>query len=313
MMLLLGLALCLFLSAFFSAVEMAFLSTDRVKLRNDAEEGSVRARSVLGLFSDSRQFLTTLLIGNNLVNVAAAAFFAAFVEIRFGIQNEWVVTAILAPVIIIFAEIVPKGYGRHRRRELLVDHSRAVLFFSKLLAWPSRLLLRASELLLGGKEASARKNIFVSEDEFRFLIEESVREGVLEEHEKKLVERILDFERIPVERVSVPAIRVPKVELSQTVRDAKAEARKTGSGVVLVYEEIPSIVIGMIYVFDLLFVEDEEKGLREFLRAPIFLPKDTPLERAFITLQEKRQSFALVTDPRHEVIGLVHIESLLAI
>jgi CBS domain containing-hemolysin-like protein len=313
MTLLAGFVVCLFLSAFFSAVEMAFLSSDRVKVRDEAERGNARARKILSLFGDSRLFLTTLLIGNNLVNITATALFAAFLKSRFEIQNEWIVTAILAPMIIIFTEIVPKGYGRHRRRELLVDHSGAVIFFARLLAWPSRLLLRASEICLGGKEGSARKNIFVSEDEFRFLIEESVREGVLEENERKLVERILDFERIPVERVLIPVAKVPRVELSRKVKDVREEAKRTGSRVVLVYEEIPSIVVGMIYVFDLLFVEDEDKGLREYLRSPIFLFKDISLEAAFLTLQERRQSFALVTDSRQEVIGLVHIENLLAI
>ena len=69
----------------------------------------------------------------------------------------------------------------------------------------------------------------------------------------------------------------------------------------------------MLYVFDFLFEEDEEKGLKEYLRPPIFLAKETSLEKAFLTLQEKRQSFALVTDARREVIGAVDIESLLAL
>jgi CBS domain containing-hemolysin-like protein len=82
---------------------------------------------------------------------------------------------------------------------------------------------------------------------------------------------------------------------------------------VLVYEEIPSIIVGMIYVFDLLFEEDEKKGLKNYLRAPIFLPRSTSNEKAFLTLQEKRQSFALVTDMKREVIGAVPIERLLVL
>jgi CBS domain containing-hemolysin-like protein len=153
----------------------------------------------------------------------------------------------------------------------------------------------------------------VNEDEFRFLIEESVRSGVLKEQDQKFVERILDFERIPIEWVCQLVASAPKVELSQKVKDAKAEARRTGAKFVLVYEEIPSIVIGMIYVFDLLFEKEEEKGLREYLRSPIFLPKQTSLEKAFLTLQAKRQSFALATDVRGEVVGVVDIERLLAV
>lgn len=313
MTLLIALGICLFLSAFFSASEMAFLSTDRVKLRDEAERGNGKARSLLGLYSEPQQFLTSLLIGNNLVNISAAALLTAYLEQNFGIQNEWVVTAILAPVLIILGETTPKAYGRYRGRGFLLDHTNLVLFFDRFFFWPGRLLLQASEVLFGGKQKRGGKNIFVSEDEFRFLIEESVRSGVLEEQDQKLVERILDFERIPVERVLIPVAGIPQVELSAKVRDAKEKAKQTGSKIILVYEEIPSIVIGMIYVFDLLFEEEDEKGLRDYLRSPIFIPKNTSLEKAFLTLQEKRQSFALVTDPRGEVAGIVTIENLLAL
>lgn len=313
MSLLIGTLICLLLSAFFSAAEMAFLSTDRVKLRDESERGNLQATRLLGLFEDNREFLTTILIGNNLVNILATVLFTAFMESRFHIHNGWVITALLAPVLIIFCEIVPKGYGRSRGSGFLLEHTQLVQIFFRLFSWPTQILLAASEILLGGKRGASRKNIFVNEDEFRFLIEESVRSGVLEEHERKLVERILDFERIPISRVLIPLASIPQVELSAKVKEAKDKARQSGSKIILVYEEIPSIVIGMIYVFDFLFEADEEKGLREYLRSPIFLSKETPLEKAFLTLQERRQSFALATDARREVTGVVDIESLLAI
>ena len=311
MTILLGLVICLFFSAFFSAAEMAFLSTDRVKLRDQAERDP-KTKKLLRLYEDSREFLTSILVGNNIVNILAAVLLTIFLKTQFGIDNEWVITGVLAPLVIVFGETAPKGYGRFRAKGFLVDHAELILLAARIFKWPSQALLAASDLFLGGQNKNP-KNILVNEDEFRFLIEESVRSGVLEEHEKKLVERILDFERIPIERVLIPVSSVPQVELSGKVRDAKEKARKTGSKIVLVYEEIPSIIIGMIYVFDLLFETDEEKGLREYLRSPIFLPKETSLEKAFLTLQAKRQSFALVTDSRREVIGVIHIENLIAI
>lgn len=313
MIYLLGIALSLLFSAFFSAAEMAFLSTDRVKLRNEAERGSPRAARLLDLFEDSRLFITSVLIGNNLVNITAAVLLTVYLENQFGIKNEWVVTAILTPLLVIFGETTPKAYGRYRARGFLLDHFNLTVFVSQFFGGAARLLLAISDPWVGGKKLRGRKNILVSEDEFRFLIEESVRSGVLEEHEKKLVERILDFERIPIERVLIPMASIPMVELSHKIGDAKAAARKTSSKVVLVYEEIPSIVVGMIYVFDILFEEDNSKPLQPYLRSPLFLPKETPLEKAFLILQEKRQSLALVTDARREVIGIADIENLLAL
>jgi CBS domain containing-hemolysin-like protein len=254
-----------------------------------------------------------MLIGNNIVNTLAAILVTLFLESHFRIKDEWVVTTILAPVLIILGETTPKGYGRHRSRAFLIEHALLMLFFFKLFYWPARTLIALSDIFLGWKGKHVRKNILVNEDEFRYLIEESVRSGVLEEHEKKLVERILDFERIPVDRVLTPVASIPQIELSQKIGEAKAAARRTGSKIILVYEEIPSIIIGMIYVFDLLFEADDEKPLRPYLRSPIFLPRETSLEKGFLTLQAKRQSFALVTDARLEVTGAVDIENLLAI
>lgn len=313
MIFLVALVLVLMFSAFFSAAEMAFLSTDRVRLRNEAEREDLRARRLLILFEDSREFLTTVLIGNNLLSVIAAALLTAFFDMKFGIQNEWIITVVLAPVLVIFCETVPKGYGRYQGSTFLKEHLTLTFIFWKIFSWPTRILLAAAEVFLGKSSKDGKKNIFVNEDEFRFLIEESVRSGVLEEHEKKFVERILDFERVPIERVMTPVASVPQIELLCTVKDAKEKARKSHSKILLVYEEIPSIIIGMIYVFDLLFEMDETKGLASFLRSPIFLPMATPLEKAFLTLQEKRQSFALVTDARREVIGVINIENLIAL
>ena len=143
MTLLLALAIVLFLSAFFSAAEMAFLSTDRVKLRDQTERGDLRAGQLLLLFEDSREFLTTVLIGNNLMNVLAAALLTAFLETRWEIHSEWVITGILAPILIVLCETVPKGYGRHRGQGFLTDHLNLVLFFWKFLGAPARILLSA--------------------------------------------------------------------------------------------------------------------------------------------------------------------------
>ena len=162
MSLLIGIGICLLLSAFFSASEMAFLSTDRVKLRDEAERGEPRAKRLLDLYSDSRQFITSVLIGNNLVNTLAAVFLTIFLESRFGIHNEWIVTTLLAPLLIVFGETTPKSYGRYRGRGFLVDHTNLTLFFSKLFAWPSRLLIFASKIFLGSQGRGAQKNILVS-------------------------------------------------------------------------------------------------------------------------------------------------------
>ena len=302
--------LCLLLSVFFSATEMAFISANRLKLRELADKGSLAAKVVLSLQEHSHHFLATLLIGNNVVNIAATAITAYGLEKQFHISNEWLVTALVAPVLIIFGETVPKDYCRLKSQSFLLKYSVPLHLFVRIFRAPSEMIQRLIALFMGPLNAVVDRSIFVSEKEFRFLIEESTKTGVLDKHEKKLIDTILDFERIHVEAVMTAVEKVPKVEISENVGKVKEIARQTHARMILVYEEIPTLIVGMIYVFDLLFDAKDEDGLKNYLRSPIFLSKNTSIEKAFLTLQEKRQSFAVVTDASHEVMGVVPLEKL---
>lgn len=305
---------CLLLSAFFSGAEMAFVSANKVKLRELADAGNPAARVIVRLHERPHHFLTGILMGNNIVDIVATAILTYLLGVHFDLRNEWIVTLIMSPLLIIFGEMVPKDYGRIRSQSFLLQFSGLLNLLSKIFTLPAGMALKGIDLLMGsiGSEGP-RKSIFVDEAEFRSLIEESTKLGVLADHEKKLIDTILDFERIHVESVMIPMDRVLKVEIKQQVKDVKEMARRTKFRMALVYEEIPSIIVGMIYVYDVLFEDEENQGLKSFLRSPIFLTRNTSIEKAFLMLQHKRQSFAVVTDFNGDVMGVVPIERLLAL
>lgn len=305
--------LCVLFSAFFSVAEMAFVSSNKLKLRELADSGSRPALLVLKLYENPHQFLTVILICNNVFNIAATVLFTVYLDLQFGITNEWLITLILAPIFIIFAEMVPKDYGRLKAHPVLLKYAWLLRFFLVIFRLPTQAILGTVDFLLAPFGHSTRKSIFVDEEEFRSVIEESVKSGIVAPHEKKLIDTILDFERIRVESVMIPVEKVPKVDITAKVGDVKALARGTQQKMVLVTEEIPTLVVGMIYVFDLLFENNDDQGLKNYLRSPIFLPRNTSIEKAFLTLQHKRQSFAVVTDAQGEVIGVVPIERMLAL
>ncbi len=305
--------LACFLSAFFSVAEMAFVSMNRLRFRELADSGNRAAQAMLKLQEHSNQLLTTLLIANNVANIAAVSIFTYFFQRYLGIENEWLITAILAPLLLIFAETLPKDFGRLKSQNFLLRYAGILRQMARLFYLPTLFILKGVDWLLKPIDPILRKNFFVSEEEFRSLIHESTQSGVVNVHEKKLIDTILDFERVHVESVMTPLSRVPTVALTASVGDVKELARRTQTKMVLVYEEIPSIIMGMIYVFDLLFEERDKQGLGIFLRSPIFLPRNTSIEKAFLTLQEKRQSFAAVTDESREVVGVVAIEKLLVV
>ena len=302
--------LCLLLSAFFSGTEMAFVSSNKVKMREKADSGDSSAAKIVSLQNTSQHFLAVLLIGNNIVNILGTALLTYWLQLRFGVQNEWIVTLIMAPLLIVFGEMVPKDYCRVMSSDFLLRFSTILSFLMKVFRGPAVWVMNSIRFFLKPLGPGKKRSIFVSEKEFRLLIEESTKSGVLDKHEKKLIDKILDLETTKVQKLMVPVGKVAKVDIHDRVGRVKELARQTGARMVLVYEEIPSIIVGMVYVFDVLFDADDKESLRQYLRSPVFLADSTSMEKAFLTLQDKRQSFAVVTDRDQEVTGVVPIERL---
>ncbi|HNV86655.1 MAG TPA: CNNM domain-containing protein [Candidatus Omnitrophota bacterium] len=308
---LLVIGICLFLSALFSASEMAFVSSNKLKLRECLREKKREAFILQGFYRNPRNFLAVVLICNNLVNITVVALATYFAKESFGIENEWLITLALAPLLIIFAETVPKAYGRQRANQMIYQIAPVLNFFYRLLSPLSRFLIGFGDFLLRRIGGSEKKTPFVTKEEFTYVIEESTRQGVISDEEKRLVEIILNFERIRVGEVMTPLRDVPHIEITKNVWDLKDLARKTNKPFILVYEEIPSIIVGAIYVFDILFERNESRSLTSFLKAPLFVFEDLSAEKTFLKLQQNHQSFAVVLDETREAVGIISIDDLL--
>jgi putative hemolysin len=304
---------CLVSYAFFSAAEMAFVSANRIKIREMADSGSLAAQKILKLYEDPHQLLTIILIATNIFNIASTSILAYGFGAYLGLTNEWLVTIIMAPLSIIACETMPKDYSRLHAQHFLLQFADVLNLLMAVCRIPVRFIDRVITFFMGSLGSALDRSIFVSEKEFRALIEESTKSGILADHEKRLIDTIMDFERIKVESVMIPVDKAEKVDITDTIGKVKDIAKRTNVRMVLVSEELPTLIVGMIYVFDILFETDDATGFKKYLRSPIFLQKGTSIEKAFLTLQEKRQSFAAVTDEEGEVVGVVAIEKLFAL
>lgn len=303
--------LSLVASAFFSGAEMAFVSANKLRLREMADAGDKNARFIMQLQQHPNYFLTAILIGNNAVNVTAISIATYLFKEYLGWNSEWAVMWVTAPLLIIFAEMVPKDYGRLNAIPFLLGQTLWLKGLKAVLYGPIIAFFKALNFIWPSFQQGVVRDIFVNEEEFRSLIEESTQRGIVGPQEEKLIHTILDFERIHVSSVMVPVDKIPMVDIQSKIEDVKQIARETQVRMMLVYEEIPSIVMGMVYVFDILWEKENAQGLHDFLRAPIFIPEDTSLAKAFLTLQKKRQSYAVVTDRAGDIKGVVPVERLL--
>ncbi|MBI4372733.1 MAG: DUF21 domain-containing protein [Candidatus Omnitrophica bacterium] len=298
-------------SAFFSGFEMAYLSCNKLKLRHLADEGDPRARIIMRFHQDPKRFLTTVLIGNNLMNVTMIGLFTYLLEKFFHVDQEWLIALGLSILIIIFAETIPKDWFRHKADDFIYRFAFLFNFVDRLFSHISKVLMVITNFLISATASDMKRSPFVTREEFRYIIEESTKGGVLLDHEKKLIDTILNLGSLRVEEVMIPVEKFPKVSLTDKVKDIKEVARRTKTHAILVYEEIPSLIVGVVYVFDVLFQENEDETLSDYLKAPLFISQDTTAEKAIFLLQSKHASYGAVISASGEVIGVVSIEDLI--
>ena len=299
------------LMGFFAGSEMAFLSCNKLKLKHRADQHDHAARIIHRYQREPKFFLTAVLIGTNLAHVTLTSLFTYLMNKQFQITQEWLVTLILAPLVIIFAETVPKDWFRQKADDFIYRFAYLLRFFDRLFLPFSRSMLMITDFLIALTFPKIKRNPFVTKEEFRYVIDESSRTGVLLEHEKRLIHTILNLDMIHVQEVMTPLKEFPQLELSKKIGDVKEIARSTKKHIVLIYEEIPSLVVGIVHVFDVLFEDNPDEGLRRFLRPPLFIPQDMSAEKAILLLQSKRSSYAAVTDANQEVVGVVGVDHLI--
>ena len=299
------------LFGFFAGSEMAYLSCNKLRLRHLADEGDRRAQIILRFHRDPKRFLTTILIGTNLMHVTVTGLITFLWATRFPFLSEWLVVPILSLLIIIFAETIPKYWFRHRADDFIYRFAFTLNLLDRLLGGCSKLVMALTDLLLRASAPGAKRSPYVTREEFRYVIEESTKGGVLLAHEKQLIDTILNLGSVRVEELMIPVAKFPKVSLTEPVSRVKEIARLTTSQVVLVYEEIPTLIVGLVYVFDVLFEKDETGSLAGFLKAPFFIDHDVTAEKAILLLQSKHASYGIVIHVNGEVVGVVSLENLI--
>jgi CBS domain containing-hemolysin-like protein len=296
---------------FFAGSEMAYLSCNKLKLRHLADEEDPKGRIVMRFHQNPKRFLATVLIGTNLMHVTTAGLFTYILKEYLHVEQEWLIALGLSLTIVIFAETIPKAWFRNKADDFIYRFAFILDFVDRLFGWVSRILLALTEILISATASDVKRSPFVTREEFRYVIEESTKGGALLAHEKQMIDTILNLGSLRVEEVMVPVEKFPKVSLMERVKNIKEVARRTKTHAILVYEEIPSLIVGVIYVFDVLFEENEDETLSHYLRAPLFISQDTTAEKAIFLLQSKHASYGAVINSDREVIGVVSLENLI--
>jgi len=304
---------CILVSAFFSGAETALVVADRIRLRHLVEKNNRKAHIVQGLRARPQAFLGTTLVGTNLAIVGGSVLATRLVSQLMGESSNLVVlvqTLIMTPVILIFAEIVPKNFFRIHADSMVLGLAPWV----RLSYWVLRPLV---SLTTGFSRLFSRKTDhrqaavpFVTREELRYLARESHRYGLIERQEHYIVGQIFDFAETSVREVMVPLDRVTAAEWSSTPIEVAEMIKREGKSRIPVYRGQPEKILGVVDINHLL-TSQRDTPLEELIYPVPRVRDETSIERLFLQLQNKREHLALVTDRQGRVVGIVTMEDVL--
>ncbi len=305
-------AFLLGLSAFFSATETALTTLYPWKLRELAERENGPFRL---LAQDITRFLTTILVGNNLVNIAATALVTKLATEAFGSAGVGVATGAMTFLILFFGEITPKS--------LAVHHAPGI---ARLAVWPIYLLSLlfyplgrffsfASGGLLRLLRLEPRGTPLVSEEELRLILAGAEEAGAIEAQEEEMIHSILELEETPVREIMTPRVEMVAIEAEATLEEFLHLFREHGYSRVPVFRESVDHIVGIAYAKDLLdyHCEEDLKGrtVASIAHPPYFVPENMDAWSLLKELRRRKVHMAIVVDEFGGTAGLATMEDVM--
>ncbi len=300
----------LILSAVFSATETAFTSLSVVQIQELASDYGKKGRMVKFLSKRPDILLTTILIVNNLVNIAASALVANVTIKTFGSQALAVSTGLLTLVILIFAEVTPK--------QIAIIHSEKIALF---MAWPVRwvswILLPVIKLigfisslithLVGGEKKK------LSLDGILYMVSIAERQGVVETYETRMIKNVFRFNDTQVQAIMTHRTEVFSLNRNTSIGDALVEISERGFSRVPVYNEDPEEIIGIVLVKNLMANYHAGKSnlkLKDIMLKPLYISGTRKVNELFYTLKNQKLNIAVIMDEYGGLAGIVTMEDI---
>jgi len=316
---LLALVLLLGLSAFFSSSETSLFSLDNNALGRMRRERHPRVELITRLLSEPRRLIVTILIGNELVNVAASVLSVSVLVDVFGAGSEWLNLVVMVPLLLIFGEITPKTLAIRNNVAFAAFQSRHIARFARLITPVRWIVRRVADLFTTIVVGRARTRAsLVTEDMVRSLAEEAVGEGALDRDEVGYIRRIFEFGDTRLCDVMTPIDGLFALPATLTPAELIAAVAASGRTKVPIMGDDDAI-LGVLFARDLLGVSRQERaldalsdtGLPGLLHAPVFVGRQVLVAELFRRFRRERLSIAFVRDADHRTVGVVTREDLL--
>jgi putative hemolysin len=299
------------LSAFFSGSETALLSLDTMRIKYLVHKKRRGAQKLEAIRQRPDQLLSAILIGNNLVNIAASVFATALLVQLYGDRGELLTILVLTPVILILAEICPKTFAARNPERVsfwVMRPIQAVMLLLTPVIWAVTGIARMMTRFSGGETARG----LISEDEIRAMISFGEATGVVGREKQRMLYGVFDLSQTRARDIMIPRTEVVGIEVSTPFADALQIAQQARHSRFPVYEGSLDNVVGVIHSKDILnFVQRPgEFSLRDMARPPFFVPESKRLNTLLQAFRQKRIHLAMVIDEYGGVEGIVTLEDI---
>jgi len=309
------LVLLLSFSAFFSGSETALMAVSRLRLRHMAKKSPGKVKTVEAVLRNPERLIGTILLGNNLVNVAMSAIATSLAISFWGEPGIAYVTALLTLAILIFAEVTPKVYAKYFN-ERVSFFSAPILKVIMAFANPVVVVvsfLASRLLLLLGVDVSKIKRPLLTEEEIKTVIQVGQDEGAITAEERKMLSRVFTLNDKTVGEIMVPKNKMTVLNINSTVQEIVNAVVKTGYSRLPVSRGNNMDIIGFIHVKDLMrpVASGKTVSLKRIIRPPYFVPADRTIDTQLRSFKARRLHQAVVLDEEGEVAGLITLEDIL--
>ena len=299
------------LSAFFSASETAFSSLNQIRLKSRAEDGDTSAARVLAMAEKYDKLLSTILIGNNIVNIAAASIGTIIFTKMLGAERGATVsTMVLTVVVLIFGEVTPKSLAKEMP-ETVATAVAPVLSLLMLVFTPLTWLFSQWKRFLGHFVHSTEEDT-ITEGELMTMVSEAENDGELTDRESELIRSAIEFDDVEVEEILTPRVDVIAVEDDLPLEEVAQTFAESGYSRLPVYHDTIDNIIGVVHEKDFYMARlKKEVKLEDLVKPTLYTTGSTQISQLLRTLREQHHHMAVVVDEYGGTEGIITLEDIL--
>lgn len=304
-------------SGFFSASETALMSLSKIKMRHMEEDGVKGAKLVSTLIEDSNRLLTSILIGNNIVNIAATSITTSLFTTMLGAQGVAIATGLMTVLVLIFGEITPKTISANNPEKASLVVAKPIKFFVTILTpivWIFNIITKVIFKLFGVDDKGVKP--FITEEELKTMVNVSHEEGLLEMEEREIINNVFEFGDMQAKEAMVQRLDIVAIDMEDSYEEIIDLFKTEKLSRMPVYEETIDDIIGILNIKDIIFLSDEEIenfDIKKYMREAFFTYEFKKITQLLEEMKKDKSQMAIVVDEYGGTAGLITIEDLVEV